>query len=65
MLEYYTYTHPDAPLAMVGPIFEPDKYGFGLPQGSELTRMLTVEVIGAYESGLVAELRAKYFGDMH
>jgi len=48
---------------VVGPIFEPDKYGFGLTLDSELTRPLTVEIIGAHEDGLVEQLREKYFGD--
>jgi ABC-type amino acid transport substrate-binding protein len=61
VLEYYAATHPDEAVAVVGPIFEPDKYGFGLTLGSDLTRPLTVQLLGAHESGLLAELRAKYF----
>jgi ABC-type amino acid transport substrate-binding protein len=63
VLAYYAHTHPDAPVAVVGRIFEPDKYGFGPTRHSDLTRPLTVELIGAHESGLLEELRAKYFGD--
>jgi polar amino acid transport system substrate-binding protein len=63
VLEYYAHSHPDVPVAVVGRIFEPDKYGFGLPRADDLTRPLSVELIGAYESGLLEELRAKYFGD--
>jgi polar amino acid transport system substrate-binding protein len=55
VLEYYAESHPDVPVAVVGPIFEPDKYGFGLTLGSELTRPLTVELLGAHESGLLDE----------
>lgn len=62
VLEYYAHSHPDKPLSVVGPIFEPDKYGFGLQRHSPLTRPLTVELLGAHESGLVEQLRAKYFG---
>lgn len=62
VLEHYAYSHPDKPLSVVGPIFEPDKYGFGLQRHSPLTRPLTVELLGAHESGLVEQLRAKYFG---
>lgn len=43
--------------------FEPAKYGFGLAHDSDLTRPLTVEVIGAEESGYVARVRLKYFGN--
>jgi aminomethyltransferase len=49
--------------AVVGPLFEPDKYGFGLAKGSELTRPLTVAVIAAHESHLLENLGSKYFSD--
>lgn len=63
VLEYYALQHPDVPVAVVGRIFAPDKYGFGLPLGSELTRPLTVEIIGEHENGVLEALRAKYFGE--
>ena len=63
VLEYYAASHPDVPVTVVGAIFEPDKYGFGLTLDNDLTRPLTVEIIGAHESGLLEELRSKYFGD--
>ena len=43
--------------------FEPAKYGFGLAHDSDLTRPLTVEVIGAEESGYVARVRLRCFGN--
>jgi ABC-type amino acid transport substrate-binding protein len=63
VLEYHAHTNPHQPVTVVGAIFEPDKYGFGLTRHSELTRPLTVELIGAHESGLVARIRAAHFGD--
>ncbi len=63
VLEYYAHTHSGEPVSVVGPIFAPDKYAFGLTGRSELTRALTVELIGAHESGLIEEIRARYFGD--
>ena len=62
VLEYYAHTHPDQSVAVVGAIFEPDKYAFGLNHKSELTRPLTVRLIGAHESGLIEEIRTRYFG---
>lgn len=62
VLEYYAHTNPDAPVAVVGPIFEPDKYAFGLAKGSVLTRPLSVEIIGGAESGLIEAIRVEYFG---
>lgn len=63
VLEYYAYANPSSSVRVVGPIFEPDKYGFGLSHGSTLTRSLTVELIGAHESGVIQDIRKQYFGD--
>ena len=62
VLEYYAYTHRDVPVSVIGAIFEPDNYGFGLRHQSPLTRPLTVQLLGAHERGLVEELRMRYFG---
>ncbi|MET2826464.1 transporter substrate-binding domain-containing protein [Mesorhizobium shangrilense] len=62
VLEYYSHNHPEQRVDVIGGIFEPDKYGFGLPLGSPLTRRLTVELIGAHERGLLEQLHTKYFG---
>ncbi len=63
VLEYYAHNHPEQRVDVIGGIFEPDKYGFGLPLNSPSTRRLTVELIGAHERGLVEQLHAKYFGE--
>lgn len=63
VLEYFAHTNPGARVRAVGPIFEPDKYGFGLPPHSPLTRPLTIGLIGAHQRGDIAEIRVKYFGD--
>ncbi|MGK9086294.1 transporter substrate-binding domain-containing protein [Brucella intermedia] len=63
VLEYYAHVHTDKPVIVVGSIFEPDKYAFGLRNGSDLTRRLSVELIGASENGRIEEVRKQYFGD--
>lgn len=63
VLEYYAHVHTEVPVAVVGAIFEPDKYGFGLPRGSVLTRPLTVAIIAAHEDESLPALRSHYFGD--
>ncbi|MCV0395640.1 MAG: transporter substrate-binding domain-containing protein [Rhizobiaceae bacterium] len=63
VLEFYAHTNPQQPVTVVGPIFAPDKYAFGLVHQSEFTRPLTVELIGALESGVVEDIRTRYFGD--
>src|SRR5690606_23879070 len=63
VLEYYAHNNPQKPVDVVGPIFAPDKYAFGLPLRSDLTRQLSVELIGAHESGLIEDIRTRYFGN--
>jgi len=62
VLDYYAHKNPERDVATVGDIFEPDKYGFGVANGSPLTRPLTIVLLGAEEAGLIEELRTKYFG---
>ena len=63
VLEYYGHAETQLPVIVVGPIFAPDKYAFALPRQSELTRQLSVELIGAHERGHTEEIRTRYFGD--
>lgn len=63
VLEYYAITHPGLPLDVVGPIFNPDKYGFAFPKDSTLADRMTVEVLGALERDDIEAIRVRYFGD--
>ncbi|WP_198137264.1 transporter substrate-binding domain-containing protein [Roseibium aggregatum] len=63
VLEYYAHNHPRANVDVVGPIFEPDKYGFAVAHGSRWTRPLTLELLTAHETNLIEDLRVRYFGD--
>jgi len=65
VLEYYAYRNSEQSLRVVGKIFKPEKYGFGLPYGSPLTDSLTIELLSLQESGFVRILEQKYFGDTH
>lgn len=62
VLDYYAYTRPQHDVTVVGEIFEPDKYGFGIGQHSTLRRPLTVALLGVEHEGLIEELRTQYFG---
>lgn len=62
VLDYFAHTRAQHDVSVVGEMFEPEKYGFGIAQESPLRRPLTVELIGADEDGLIEELRTKYFG---
>jgi len=63
VLEYFAHTNPRLPVKVVGAIFQPDKYGLALPRHSTLTRPLTIELIGARQSGQIQQIRRKYFGE--
>ena len=63
VLEHYQHSHLDMAVDVVGPIFEPEKYGFGLNSHSMLAGPLTIELLGAKEGGLIEDLRKKYFGN--
>lgn len=63
VLEYYAHTHPGEDVDVVGPIFEPDKYGFALANNSRWTRPMTLELLTAHETELIEQLRVRYFGD--
>ena len=63
VLEYFTHSHPEQPVRVVGNMFHPDKYGFGFPLGSDLLRPITLELLGLREQGNIRELRVKYFGN--
>lgn len=62
VLEYFAHRNPDAGVSVVGPIFEPDKYGFGFAPSSPLVRPVTLGILGAKEDGLIESLRLQYFG---
>jgi polar amino acid transport system substrate-binding protein len=62
VLEYFSRTHPDLPLDVVGNTFHPDKYGFAFTSGSALTKPVSLSIIGLKESGDVEKLRNRYFG---
>lgn len=62
VLEYYDHINPDLGLDVVGQIFQPEKYGFALQQGSPLTKDITVELLGLMEDGTIDQVNSTYFG---
>ncbi|TWB93837.1 amino acid ABC transporter substrate-binding protein (PAAT family) [Synechococcus sp. Ace-Pa] len=62
VLEYYQHNNPNSAVEVVGPIFEPDKYGFALNPGNPLTEAVTLELLEGKENDLIEKLRADYFG---
>lgn len=62
ILEYYAHNNPAKKLTVVGNIFHPDKYGFGLPRGSRLEAPITLQILALRENGTLEKLRLGYFG---
>lgn len=62
VLEYYARTHASEPLSVVGAVFNPEKYGFGLAPDSPMRQAITVEVVGAQEDGELQDMITRYFG---
>lgn len=63
VLEYYAHTHARQPFSVVGPIFHPDKYGFGFRHGNYLSHTITLQILALQEAGELEVLRRKYFGN--
>ncbi len=62
ILEYFSHTHPNLPLDVVGSTFHPEKYGFAFTAGSALTKPVSLSIIGLQEGGESEKLRTRYFG---
>jgi len=62
VLEYFAQVNPGLNLDVVGPIFEPDKYGFALPTDNERTDAVSVSILGLWEDGTIRALDTDYFG---
>ena len=62
VLEYFAHNNASARFTVVGPIFEPDKYAFALPRGSDYTLPITIELLDAIESDYLNKLDQAYFG---
>lgn len=63
VLEYYAHTNPTPHLSVVGPIFHPDKYGFGFRHGDTLSHEITLQLLAMQEAGELKNLEQKYFGN--
>lgn len=65
-LEYWCYNHPERKTKVVGDIFHDDKFAFGAnKENSSLMDRISVELIKMFDLGKVAEIRNKYFGNIH
>lgn len=60
-LRYIDKQHPELPITEVGPLFEPRKFGFALPQGSMLRMPINLTLLKLYEGGYLHQLSSEYF----
>jgi len=60
-LRYIDKQHPELPITEVGPLFEPRKFGFALPQGSILRRPMNLTLLRLSEDGYLRKLGNQYF----
>ncbi len=63
VLQYYDNSHPELPITEVGPLFDTQKYGFVLPQGSPHRIAINIALLKLQESTFAEKLRARYFGN--
>ena len=61
LLRYYAAKHPGEKLAVVGPMFDPQDYGFALPLGSPVRKDLNAALLNVQTSGFMDELDRKWF----
>ncbi len=66
VLEYWNFNHPEQRMKVVGNIFHDDKYAFGGSKSrSGLMDSISVELVKMFDLGKTAEIRNKYFGNIH
>ena len=62
VLQYYAATEGAGEFSTVGPVFQRESYGFGLPTGSTLREKINTVLLDIREDGTYGELRKKWFG---
>lgn len=63
ILAHYVEEHPESAVSIVGPIFEHQYYGFALPSDSPLREKINQALLILDESGDLARLNQKWFGE--
>lgn len=60
-LQYWTATRGNGALAIVGPIFRPEKYGIAVANGSPLRKSINETLLAMYEDGTYEQIYGKWF----
>ena len=62
VLRYYLNSRDDENVQIVGPVFEPEKYGIALPSGSPLREPINQAILRLQEDGTYQQLYTRWFG---
>ncbi|SDR33559.1 amino acid ABC transporter substrate-binding protein, PAAT family [Paraburkholderia fungorum] len=60
-LQYWTARRGNGALAIVGPIFRPEKYGIAVANGSPLRKSINETLLAMYEDGTYEQIYGKWF----
>lgn len=60
-LQYWVARSGNGALAVVGPIFRPEKYGIAVSSGSPLRKPINETLLAMYEDGTYEQIYAKWF----
>ncbi|WP_224014602.1 transporter substrate-binding domain-containing protein [Paraburkholderia tropica] len=60
-LQYWSGRLGSGTLAVVGPVFRPEKYGIALPNGSPLRKAINEALLSMYEDGTYELIQKKWF----
>jgi polar amino acid transport system substrate-binding protein len=61
-LQYWAAESGNGVLAVVGPIFRPEKYGIAVANGSGLRKPINEALLAMYEDGTYEQIYGKWFG---
>jgi ABC-type amino acid transport substrate-binding protein len=60
-LQYWAGKHGDGSLQVVGPVFQPEKYGIAVAQGSPLRKRIDAALLAMYADGTYEAIHARWF----
>lgn len=63
VLRYYSVTTGSGVVALVGPLFKPEKYGIALPHGSELREPINEVLLEMYQDGTLQQIEEAWFSE--
>ena len=65
LLQSFDFSHPRLPITEIGPVFDPQNFGFALPPGSPLRIAINESLLDLSESGDLAAIFRRYLGPVY